>query len=195
LAMSKPIVVIICMARSSESWEPQQRPHPWHRCAGGGAVHSIKYGQYPLGTAQAGAGSLLSPKHGPAFCSEVGGTGGDRAGHGISGNVTRLNNEGVGGAFPLKETAPARGRLEPSLGAVPGLERHNSLTHHPENRSPFSPGRSECLRKVGNRTEATNLIFVMEPGGTFDNLVRANLAQHPAFRKSGSDPCAKSPLN
>src|SRR5258708_32386314 len=40
--MSKPIVVIVCMARSSESCEPQQRPHPWHRCAGGGAVHSIK---------------------------------------------------------------------------------------------------------------------------------------------------------
>src|SRR6266404_9606901 len=42
--MSKPIVVIVCMARSSESWEPQQRPHPWHRCAGGGAVHSINNG-------------------------------------------------------------------------------------------------------------------------------------------------------
>src|SRR6266576_2525147 len=42
--MSKPIVVIVCMVRSSESWEPQQRPHPWHRCAGGGAVHSIKSG-------------------------------------------------------------------------------------------------------------------------------------------------------
>jgi hypothetical protein len=27
-----------------QSWEPQQRPHPWHRCAGGGAVHSIKLG-------------------------------------------------------------------------------------------------------------------------------------------------------
>jgi Second Messenger Oligonucleotide or Dinucleotide Synthetase domain len=33
------------MARSSESWEPQQRPHPWHRCAGGGAVHSINNGR------------------------------------------------------------------------------------------------------------------------------------------------------
>src|SRR4029077_20962421 len=44
LAMSKPIVVIVCMARSSESREPQQRPHPWHRCAGGGAVHSINSG-------------------------------------------------------------------------------------------------------------------------------------------------------
>src|SRR5258708_37661190 len=43
--MSKPIVVIVCMAGSSESWEPQQRPHPWHRCAGGGAVHSIKLGR------------------------------------------------------------------------------------------------------------------------------------------------------
>src|SRR5260370_31555289 len=43
--MSKPTVVIVCMARSSESWEPQQRPHPWHRCAGGGAVHSINIGQ------------------------------------------------------------------------------------------------------------------------------------------------------
>src|ERR1700694_1471607 len=42
--MSKPIVVIVCMALSSESWEPQQRPHPWHRCAGGGAVHSINSG-------------------------------------------------------------------------------------------------------------------------------------------------------
>jgi hypothetical protein len=42
--MSKPIVVIVCMARSSESWEPKQRPHPWHRSAGGGAVHSIKTG-------------------------------------------------------------------------------------------------------------------------------------------------------
>src|SRR5882757_9021549 len=42
--MSKPIVVIVCMARSSESWEPQQLPHPWHRCAGGGAVHSINFG-------------------------------------------------------------------------------------------------------------------------------------------------------
>src|SRR6266403_2079463 len=42
--MSKPIVVIVCMVRSSESWEPQQRPHPWHRCAGGGAVHSINIG-------------------------------------------------------------------------------------------------------------------------------------------------------
>jgi hypothetical protein len=30
--------------RSSESWEPQQRPHPGHRCAGGGAVHSIDFG-------------------------------------------------------------------------------------------------------------------------------------------------------
>jgi len=44
LAISKPIVVIVCMARSSESREPQQRPHPWHRCAGGGAVHSINNG-------------------------------------------------------------------------------------------------------------------------------------------------------
>ena len=25
-----PIVVIVCMDSSSESWEPQQRPHPWH---------------------------------------------------------------------------------------------------------------------------------------------------------------------
>src|SRR5262249_25573525 len=26
---------------SSESWGPQQHPHPWHFRAGGGAVHSI----------------------------------------------------------------------------------------------------------------------------------------------------------
>src|SRR5262249_60844540 len=30
---------------SSESWGPQQHPHPWHFRAGGGAVHSIKSGQ------------------------------------------------------------------------------------------------------------------------------------------------------
>src|SRR5215468_11940372 len=29
---------------SSESWGPQQHPHPWHFRAGGGAVHSIKSG-------------------------------------------------------------------------------------------------------------------------------------------------------
>src|SRR6266702_4895838 len=29
---------------SFEPWEPQQRPHPWHSRAGGGAVHSIKSG-------------------------------------------------------------------------------------------------------------------------------------------------------
>src|SRR5260370_33552372 len=55
--MSKPIVVIVCMVRSSESWEPQQRPHPWHRCAGGGAVHSIKPGPPPLLSAS------LEPEH------------------------------------------------------------------------------------------------------------------------------------
>src|SRR6266508_3082244 len=32
------------MFGSSESWGPQQRPHPWHFRAGGGAVHSIKTG-------------------------------------------------------------------------------------------------------------------------------------------------------
>jgi hypothetical protein len=42
LAMSRPIVVIVCMGSSSESWEPYQRPHSWHSRAGGGAVHSIK---------------------------------------------------------------------------------------------------------------------------------------------------------
>src|SRR5271165_5258209 len=47
-AMSRPIVVTVCMNSSSESWEPQQRPHPWHSCAGGGAVHSIRSGQHQL---------------------------------------------------------------------------------------------------------------------------------------------------
>src|SRR5216683_6315028 len=42
--MSRPIVVIVCMGNSSESWEHYQRPHPWHSCAGGGAVHSINNG-------------------------------------------------------------------------------------------------------------------------------------------------------
>jgi hypothetical protein len=39
-----PIVVTVCMGSSSESWEPQQRPHPWHSRAGGAAVHSINSG-------------------------------------------------------------------------------------------------------------------------------------------------------
>src|ERR1700733_13501037 len=41
LAMSRPIVVIVCMVSSSESWRPQQRPHQRHSRGGGGAVHSI----------------------------------------------------------------------------------------------------------------------------------------------------------
>src|SRR6266849_6558801 len=44
--MSRPIVVIICMGSSSDSWEPYQRPHPWHSRAGGGAVHSITSGPF-----------------------------------------------------------------------------------------------------------------------------------------------------
>src|ERR1700682_1165479 len=46
--MSKPIVVIVCMARSSESWEPYQPPHSWHSRAGGGAFHSIMNGSRDL---------------------------------------------------------------------------------------------------------------------------------------------------
>src|SRR5208283_5454735 len=42
--MSRPTVVIACMASSSESWEPYRRPHLWHSRAGGGAVHSINNG-------------------------------------------------------------------------------------------------------------------------------------------------------
>jgi hypothetical protein len=36
LAMSRPIVVTVCMDSSSESREPQQRPHSWHSSARGG---------------------------------------------------------------------------------------------------------------------------------------------------------------
>src|SRR6266851_5046112 len=52
LAMSNPIVVTVCMDSSSESWEPQQRPHPWHSRAGGGAVHSINCRQTLLKSLQ-----------------------------------------------------------------------------------------------------------------------------------------------
>jgi hypothetical protein len=31
-------------------------------------------------------------------------------------------------------------------------------------------------------------VFWLEPGKPFDNLIRGNLAQHPAFRTTGSDP-------
>ena len=34
LAMSRPIVAIVCMASSSESWEPQPAPTSWHSGAG-----------------------------------------------------------------------------------------------------------------------------------------------------------------
>jgi hypothetical protein len=40
-AMSRSIVVIVCMDSSSESWGTQWHPHPWHSRAGGGAVRSI----------------------------------------------------------------------------------------------------------------------------------------------------------
>ena len=42
--MSRPIVVTVCMDGSSESWEPQLLPQPWHSPADGGAVRSIKFG-------------------------------------------------------------------------------------------------------------------------------------------------------
>src|SRR5215831_3209248 len=48
LAISRPMVVIVCMFGSSESWGPQQHPRPWHFRAGAGAVHSIKCG-HPWG--------------------------------------------------------------------------------------------------------------------------------------------------
>jgi hypothetical protein len=41
LAMSRPIVLTVCIDSSSESWELYQPPLPWHSRAGGGAVHSI----------------------------------------------------------------------------------------------------------------------------------------------------------
>ena len=44
LRMSRPIVVTACMIGSSELWEHQQHPHPWHLRACGGAVHSINSG-------------------------------------------------------------------------------------------------------------------------------------------------------
>src|SRR5262249_6955462 len=34
------------MLGSSESWRPQQHPHPWHFRPGGGAVHSIRKRPY-----------------------------------------------------------------------------------------------------------------------------------------------------
>src|SRR4029077_13585888 len=43
-AISRPIVVTLCMLPSSESWSPQRRPPQWHLRAGGGAVHSIRSG-------------------------------------------------------------------------------------------------------------------------------------------------------
>jgi hypothetical protein len=44
LQPQRPIVEIDCIGCSSESWEPQPAPTPWHSRAGGGAVHSIRSG-------------------------------------------------------------------------------------------------------------------------------------------------------
>ncbi|WP_246783214.1 hypothetical protein, partial [Bradyrhizobium sp. CIR18] len=46
--ISRPIVEIDCIGCSSESWEPQTAPHPWHSRAHGGAVHSINCGSDQL---------------------------------------------------------------------------------------------------------------------------------------------------
>src|SRR5215831_15148982 len=56
------------MFGSSESWGPQQHPHPWHFRAGGGAVHSIKSGCEQA--QHAGAYSITSS----ARASSIGGT-------------------------------------------------------------------------------------------------------------------------
>jgi hypothetical protein len=57
----------------------------------------------------------------PRLVQQVGATG-DDAGHGISGNGTRYNNEGVGGAFPVLDPAsPAAHRPQrngPGAGAT-----------------------------------------------------------------------------
>src|SRR5215469_10791898 len=43
-AMSRPIVAIVCIGSSSESWEPQGLPTSLALSCRGGAVHSIKSG-------------------------------------------------------------------------------------------------------------------------------------------------------
>src|SRR5262245_35785818 len=68
-AMSRPIVVIACMFGSSESWGPQQPPHPWHSCAGGGAVHSINCGLMHRGKSLA----IESPRWHDSNLIQVGG--------------------------------------------------------------------------------------------------------------------------
>jgi hypothetical protein len=45
-----PFCAMCGRLRVGNSWEPQQRPHPWHRCAGGGAVHSINSGSHLIGS-------------------------------------------------------------------------------------------------------------------------------------------------
>ena len=49
------------MFGSSESWGPQQHPHPWHFRAGGGAVHSIRSGRCLLDRCERLCALLLSP--------------------------------------------------------------------------------------------------------------------------------------
>src|SRR6266851_9485994 len=46
--MSRPIVVTACMAQSSESGHHLGDHGPWHLRAGGGAVHSIRFGHASL---------------------------------------------------------------------------------------------------------------------------------------------------
>jgi hypothetical protein len=64
---------------------------------------------------------------------------------------------------------------------------------------PDNPGRRTASPAPAGKMRGPGVLisfFAMEPDATFANLVGANLAQHPAFRTSGSDPCAtKSQLN
>src|SRR5215470_12356968 len=43
--MSRPTVLTACIAWLLRIVGPQQHPHPWRSCAGGGAVHSINSGR------------------------------------------------------------------------------------------------------------------------------------------------------
>ncbi len=60
--MSRPIVVIACMTWLLRIVGPQQHPHPWRSCAGGGAVHSINCGHQTGPSCQRTVAVLLAER-------------------------------------------------------------------------------------------------------------------------------------
>src|SRR5258707_7903281 len=143
--MSKPIVVIVCMVRSSESWEPQQRPHPWHRCAGGGAVHSIKTG---LTHRPSSITWSAVAKHSSSPTSVDGDDVGPRSN--IRVTTHRLTSRRVLLSIALSECRKSKCRAS-GCPAISGRDL-KEVNHEHDRTHLVWIARDSCCRDCGNRT-------------------------------------------